>query len=75
MLRQPPKEQGHEKLGANRFGVTTQGISVAIKKTDGYNLRRNIIKVCCDIIKVCRNIVKVCCDIIIVCCDTIQEQA
>ena len=28
MSRQTPKEQGHEKLGANRFGVTTQGISV-----------------------------------------------
>ena len=28
MLRQTPAEQGHEKLGANRFGVTTQGIPV-----------------------------------------------
>ena len=29
MSRQTPKGQGHEKLGANRFGVATQGISVA----------------------------------------------
>ena len=28
MSRQTPKGQGHEKLGANRFGITTQGISV-----------------------------------------------
>ena len=27
--RQTPEGQGHEKLGANRFGVATQGISVA----------------------------------------------
>ena len=27
--RQTPKGQGHEKLDANRFGVATQGISVA----------------------------------------------
>ena len=26
--RQTPKRQGHEKLGANRFSVTTQAISV-----------------------------------------------
>ena len=32
MLRKTPKEQAHEKLGANRFGVTTQGIPVAIIK-------------------------------------------
>ena len=28
MSRQTPEEQEHEKLGANRFGVVTQGISV-----------------------------------------------
>ena len=28
MSRQTPEGQGHEKLGANRFGVATQGISV-----------------------------------------------
>ena len=28
MSRQTPKRQRYEKLGANRFGVTTQGISV-----------------------------------------------
>ena len=32
MLRQTPIEQGHEKLGANRFGVTTQGI-LAVTRT------------------------------------------
>ena len=31
MSRQTPKGQGHEKLGANRFGVATQGISVSIR--------------------------------------------
>ena len=31
MSRQNPEEQGHEKLVANRFGVTTQGISVATR--------------------------------------------
>ena len=31
MSRQTPPEQGHEKLGANRFGVTTQGIPVATR--------------------------------------------
>ena len=28
MSRQTPAEQGHEKLGAIRFGVATQGISI-----------------------------------------------
>ena len=28
MLRQTPEERGHEKLVANKFGVTTQGIPV-----------------------------------------------
>ena len=28
MSRQTPKRQRYEKLGANRFGVVTQGISV-----------------------------------------------
>ena len=27
--RQTPEGQGHDKLGVNRFGVATQGISVA----------------------------------------------
>ena len=31
MSRQTPEEQGHEKLGVNRFGVATQGISVATR--------------------------------------------
>ena len=31
MSRQTPEEQGHEKLGAKRFGVATQGISVATR--------------------------------------------
>ena len=31
MSRQTPKEQGHEKLGANRFGVTTQDIPIKIR--------------------------------------------
>ena len=31
MSRQTPVEQGHEKLGANRFGVATQGIPVATR--------------------------------------------
>ena len=31
MLRQTPAEQGHEKLGANKFGVVTQGIPIAIR--------------------------------------------
>ena len=31
MSRQTPEEQGHENLGANRFGVATQGISVATR--------------------------------------------
>ena len=31
MLRQTPKEQVHEKLGANKFGVATQGILVATR--------------------------------------------
>ena len=31
MSRQTPEEQGHEKVGANRFGVATQGISVAAR--------------------------------------------
>ena len=31
MSRQTLEEQGHEKLGANRFGVATQGIPVVIK--------------------------------------------
>ena len=30
MSRQTPEGQDHKKLGANRFGVATQGISVAI---------------------------------------------
>ena len=29
MLQQTSEGQGHEKVGSNRFGVTTQGISVA----------------------------------------------
>ena len=29
MLRQTPEGQRHEKLGANRFGVATQGIFIA----------------------------------------------
>ena len=32
MSRQTPEERGHEKLGANRFGVATQGILVATRK-------------------------------------------
>ena len=32
MSRQTPEEQGHEKVGANRFGVATQGISVTTRK-------------------------------------------
>ena len=31
MSRQTPEEHRHEKLGANRFGVATQGIPVAIR--------------------------------------------
>ena len=31
MLRKTPTEQGHEKLGANRFGVATQSIPVATR--------------------------------------------
>ena len=31
LLQQTQEEQGHEKLGANRFGVATQGIPVATK--------------------------------------------
>ena len=31
MSRQTPKEEGHEKLVANRFGVTTQYITVATR--------------------------------------------
>ena len=31
MSRQTPEEQGHEKLVANRFGVTTQGIPVTTR--------------------------------------------
>ena len=31
MSQQTLKGQGHEKLGVNRFGVMTQGISVAIR--------------------------------------------
>ena len=31
MWWQTPEEQGHEKLGANRFGVATQDISVATR--------------------------------------------
>ena len=31
MSRQTPEGQGHEKLVANRFGVTTQGIPVATR--------------------------------------------
>ena len=32
MSRQTPTEQGHEKLGAKRFGFATQGIPVATKQ-------------------------------------------
>ena len=31
MSRQTPAEQGHEKLGANRFGVATQGILIVTR--------------------------------------------
>ena len=31
MSQQTPEEQGHEKLGANRFGVATQGIPVVTR--------------------------------------------
>ena len=31
MSLQTPEEQGHEKMGANRFGVVTQGIPVATR--------------------------------------------
>ena len=31
MWRQTPEEQGHKKLVANRFGVTTQGIPVTTR--------------------------------------------
>ena len=31
MSRQIPEEQVHEKLFANRFGVTTQGIPIATR--------------------------------------------
>ena len=31
MSRQTPVEQGHEKLGANRFCVATQGIPVVTR--------------------------------------------
>ena len=31
MSRQTLEEQGHEKLGANRFGVATQGIPVTTR--------------------------------------------
>ena len=31
MSRQTPEAEGHEKLVANRFGVTTQYILVAIR--------------------------------------------
>ena len=31
MSRQTPTEHGHEKLGANKFGVVTQGVSVATR--------------------------------------------
>ena len=31
MSRQTLEEQGHKKLGANRFGVATQGIPVATR--------------------------------------------
>ena len=31
MSRQTPDGQGHEKLGANRFGVVTQGIPIATR--------------------------------------------
>ena len=31
MSQQTPAEQGHEKLGANRFGVVTQGIPLTIR--------------------------------------------
>ena len=31
MLRQTPTEQGHEKFGANRFGVATQGVPIVTR--------------------------------------------
>ena len=31
MSQKTPTEQGHEKLCANRFGVATQGIPVAVR--------------------------------------------
>ena len=31
MSRQTPTEQGHEKLGANRFGVATQSILIVTR--------------------------------------------
>ena len=31
MSWQTPAEQGHEKMGANRFGVATQGIPIATR--------------------------------------------
>ena len=31
MSLQTPEEQGHEKLGANRFGVATEGIPVVTR--------------------------------------------
>ena len=31
MSRKTPAERGHEKMGANRFGVATQGIPVATR--------------------------------------------
>ena len=31
MSRQTPVEQGHEKLGANKFGVATQGNPIATR--------------------------------------------
>ena len=31
MSRQTPTDQGHEKLGANRFSIATQGIPVATR--------------------------------------------
>ena len=31
MLQQTPEGQGHEKLSANKFDVTTQGIPIAIR--------------------------------------------
>ena len=31
MMRQTSEEQGYEKLGANKFGVMTQGIHVATR--------------------------------------------